>query len=84
MQKDRLFELFQRMLSHTDDPGEAAPTFIRRVAAAYALELLQTAEIPFHLVEDVVADLESEVLEMYRKTTYGFFSLQEFRETKKS
>lgn len=82
MAKDRLFELFQTMLLQTHDLAETAPKFIRRVADRYALELLRDGEIPLDFVDDVLTDLEAEVLEMYRKTTYGYHCLRSYREDK--
>lgn len=31
------------------------------------------------MISDVIEDIEAEVIEMYRKKTYGFFSLEEYR-----
>lgn len=70
------------MLRQTHDMSETAPQFIRRVADCYALELLRDGEIPLTFVDDVLTDLEAEVLEMYRKTTYGYRCLRSYREAK--
>lgn len=80
MANDRLSEIFQSFLRETDDLSESASTLIRRVAGAYAEELLESGSIPLQFLDDVLHDLEHEILEMYRKTTYGFLSLQEYRE----
>lgn len=82
--KDRLHDIFKMMLSQTDDMNETASQLIRRVAGVYAIELQQEAEIPLAFLDDVLDDLESELLVIYRKTTYGFWSLQEYREAKLS
>lgn len=82
MVKDRLFEIFQKMLLQTHDMNETAPKLIRRVADCYALELLREGEIPLDFVDDVLTDLEAEVLEMYRKTTYGYLCLRSYRQEK--
>lgn len=77
---DRLFELFQASLTQTHDLAETAQTFIRRVAGDYAMELLGQGDIPLHFLDDVLQDLENEILEMYRKTTYGHLTLRDYRE----
>lgn len=79
MKHDQLHDLFTRMLCQTENLNETAPHFIRRVAVAYSLDLLRQGDIPQEFREDVQDDLEAEVLEMYRKTTYGFVSLREYR-----
>lgn len=80
MKPDRLTDLFLMMLRQTENLAETAAHFIQRVSAAYALELMQQGEIPIMFMEDVLMDLEAEVLEMYRKKTYGSLTLREFRE----
>lgn len=82
MKHDQLHELFTRMLCQTENLSETAPQFIRRVAVAYSLDLLRRGDIPQEFRTDVQDDLEAEVLEMYRKTTYGFVSLREYRVTR--
>lgn len=84
MRNDRLLQIFFDMLSQTHDPNETAAQLIRRVAGAYSLELTQTGEIPLMFLDDVLSDLEAEVLEIYRKKTYGFLTLPEYRAAKAS
>ncbi|MBX2988928.1 MAG: DNA-dependent DNA polymerase [Bdellovibrionaceae bacterium] len=81
--KDRLLEIFHQMLRRPDAGDETAQQLIQRVALAYALEIGEMGIIPDQFRNDVMVDLEAEVLEMYRKKTYGFFSLQEYRESKR-
>lgn len=80
MESDRLHQIFQLMLQQTHDMEETAAQFIRRVSDAYATELLGTGGVPGQFVASVLEDLEAEILEMYRKKTYGYFSLRAFRE----
>ncbi|MBX3041635.1 MAG: hypothetical protein KF789_13095 [Bdellovibrionaceae bacterium] len=79
---DRLHELFQMMLQQVENLSETDAQLITRVASRYALEIQQDAEIPGAFLEDVLVDLESEVLVMYRKTTYGYWSLRDYREAR--
>lgn len=82
MKSDRLLQIFLDMLAQTHDLNETAAQLIRRVAAAYSLELTQSGEIPLMFVDDVLSDLEAEILEIYRKKTYGFFTLEAYRAAK--
>ncbi|HRO66099.1 MAG TPA: hypothetical protein PL182_00890 [Pseudobdellovibrionaceae bacterium] len=82
MTTDRLYDLFQMMLQQVENLDETDAQLITRVASRYALEIQQDAEIPGAFVEDVLVDLESEVLVMYRKTTYGYWSLRDYREAR--
>lgn len=43
------------------------------------LQLLEKSIIPLDFMEDVFNEIENEVLEMYRKKTYGFLTLTEYR-----
>lgn len=79
---DRLHELFQMMLQQVDNLDETDAQLITRVAGSYALEIQQDGEIPGAFLEDVLVDLEAEVLVMYRKTTYGYWSLRDYREAR--
>lgn len=79
---DRLHDLFQMMLQQVENLNETDAQLITRVASRYALEIQQDAEIPGAFLEDVLVDLEAEVLVMYRKTTYGYWSLREYREAR--
>lgn len=84
MKTDRLHEIFRDLLLSSDDPNETAASLIRRVASIYAFELLARAAVPLHLVDDMMTDLEAEVLEMYRKTTYGHLTLESFRTSRRN
>lgn len=84
MKGDRLFEIFKRMLHAEHDGEDTATDLIRQAATAYALELQQQGQTPYALTADLIADLEAEVTEMYRKVTYGFFSLHDYRKSRRS
>ncbi|MCX7977908.1 MAG: DNA-dependent DNA polymerase, partial [Bdellovibrionaceae bacterium] len=69
MGHDRLFEIFLRMLEETNNLAEEASTLIRRVVDQYCFELQNCGEIPQAHLHELIADLEAEVVEMYRKKT---------------
>lgn len=77
--KDELYEIFNTQLHEIQSIHETAHELIRSVSQMYALNLMQKAHLPGLFFEDVMHDIESEVLEMYRKKTYGHSSLQDYR-----
>lgn len=80
--KDELYEIFQTQLHEENSVHGTAQELIRGVAQMYTFNLMQKAHLPRHFFEDVLQDIESEVLEMYRKKTYGHVSLQDYRDQK--
>ncbi|MFP5519095.1 MAG: DNA-dependent DNA polymerase [Bdellovibrionia bacterium] len=79
MTNESLYTIFFNRLSETHCLHESAAEFIQRVTREYMLQLLEKALIPFEFMEEVLEEIEAEVLEMYRKKTYGFLTLEEFR-----
>lgn len=78
-QIDRLFEIFNYCLVDQQDPQEEAHELVRRVTNIYALELMKIGHIPFAAFDTIMEDIQSDVLDMYRKKTYGFLTLQDYR-----
>jgi hypothetical protein len=79
MTTDLLFQIFQQHLHNPDCKIVSSKEFIQKVVRTYLIFLSGAGSIPQGLVEDVIEDLEAEVLEMYRKKTYGFYNLKEYR-----
>jgi hypothetical protein len=82
MNIDLLHKIFETQISETANMKEKGQDFIRRVVHLYALQLLNTGLIPLNFMDDVLSDLEAEVIEIYRKKTYGFLSLEDYRRHK--
>ncbi|MEK2644590.1 DNA-dependent DNA polymerase [Bdellovibrio sp. BCCA] len=61
---------------------EKTPDFIRKVVHLYTLQLMRTGSIPLEFMDDVLTDIETEAVEIYRKKTYGFLTLEEYRRHK--
>lgn len=61
---------------------QKAADLIRTVVNIYTLKLMNQGNIPIQFMEDIMADLEAEALEIYRKKTYGFLTLEEYRQHK--
>lgn len=81
MKRDQLFIIFRRYLEQTHNLKETANEFILKVTRAYMYFLVSQGDIPFHQTETLMREIEEEVTEIYRKKTYGFLTLQEYRNT---
>ena len=79
MKKDLLLELIETRLQDTKRMREKSHDFIQRVVHLYVLQLMKQGNIPLSFQEDVLADIEAEAIEIYRKKTYGFLTLEEYR-----
>ena len=82
MQNDVFLNLIESSLKETSNMREKAPDLIRKVVNIYTLSLLKQGDIPVQFMEDIMKDLEEEAIEIYRKKTYGFTTLQEYRQNK--
>ena len=83
MKKDELVEIFKLELSKIDVEVQTEKELIHNTVAVYMALLLSRGIIPPHLMDMVQTDLEDEVIEIYRKVTYGSMSLKEFKDMKK-
>lgn len=82
MKKDLLLELIETRLQDTKRMREKSHDFIQRVVHLYVLHLMKQGNIPLDFQEAVLADIEAEAIEIYRKKTYGFLTLEEYRRHK--
>ncbi|HPI40175.1 MAG TPA: DNA-dependent DNA polymerase [Pseudobdellovibrionaceae bacterium] len=81
--KDILISIFENLINDSSFPNENDADFIDRVTFHYLHHLNTKGHIPyihFHLVKQ---DILEEVTEIYRKKTYGHFSLKSYRKNKK-
>jgi hypothetical protein len=81
MTTDLLFQIFQQHLTNPDCKIVSAKEFIQKVVRTYLIFLSGLGNIPQGHVEGIVEDLEAEVLEMFRKKTYGYYNLKEYRKS---
>jgi len=72
----------ETQLKQTANLKEKAPALIRKVVNLYTLQLMKVGHMPIQFMEDIMADIEAEVIEIYRKKTYGFLTLEEYRRHK--
>lgn len=82
MHNDVLLNLLESSLKETSNMKEKASDLIRKVVNIYTLQLLKEGDIPVQFMEEIMNDLEAEVIEIYRKKTYGFLTLKEYRQHK--
>ncbi|MFV3409971.1 DNA-dependent DNA polymerase [Bdellovibrio bacteriovorus] len=82
MNTDMLLKIVETQLQETQNMREKTPDFIRKVVHLYTLQLMKTGTIPLEFMEDVLEDIEAETIEIYRKKTYGFLTLEEYRRHK--
>lgn len=83
-QLDRLFEIFNYCLVDQQDPHEEAFELVRRVTNIYALELMKIGHIPFAAFDTIMQDIQNDVQDMYRKKTYGYLTLKDYRSAQQS
>lgn len=82
MKTDRLYTLLEEEIFNSDsevDPIE----MVKATAIRYVQELSYLGHIPIHMEQTLLKDLFREALEMYRKKTYGYLTLKDFKNSKK-
>lgn len=82
MNTDILHTIVETQLKETSNLKEKASNFVNKVVHLYTLQLMKAGNIPINFLEDVIADIEAEVVEIYRKKTYGFLTLEDYRRHK--
>lgn len=82
MNTDILVKIVETQLRETSNMRETVPDFIRKVVHIYTLQLLNSGSVPMHFMEEVIAEIEADAIEIYRKKTYGFLTLEEYRRHK--
>ena len=80
MKKDKLMEIFDRHLKDLGQPEQTRDDLIFNVVADYILYLMKIGNVPNYLLDRIEDYLNEEVLEIYRKKTYGHHNLQQFRQ----
>lgn len=83
MNQDRLLQLMIQRLQREDLAKETQGEFIKEVVGSYMAELMTQGFIPHHLLTAMEEDLTEELLEMFRKKTYGNQTLSSYRDSSK-
>ncbi|MBK9323664.1 MAG: hypothetical protein IPM97_12095 [Bdellovibrionaceae bacterium] len=84
MTSDLLFQIFQQQLQDPNCTIDCSKEFIQKVVGTYIFILTRSGNIPQNQFEGIVEDLQAEVLEMFRKKTYGFYDLKEYRQNSRA
>jgi hypothetical protein len=79
LKQDKLYQIFEKYLFDDSKKEQSHEELIFDVVAEYILYLMNVGNVPHTILDTLEVDLKEEVLELYRKKTYGFLSLQEFR-----
>ena len=77
--KQVLIELIITYLRDSSNLNETSNQLVKRIRDQYVKYLLLSNTIPAPAFQDVLQDLEEEIHDIYRKKTYGYLSLKEFR-----
>lgn len=77
--KQVLLELIITYLRDSSNLNETTSQFVKRVRDQFVKYLLMSNTIPEPVFREVLTDLEEEIVEIFRKKTYGYQSLKEFR-----
>lgn len=64
-------ELLKQRIENSVNTGESESEVIHHVTAQFILELMEKGNIPHFLMDTLEQDLQEELLEVYRKLTYG-------------
>src|SRR6476469_1206376 len=83
MKKDALFEIFKKHLKAIDPETQGVQDLVYEVVGDYMAHLMKQGHIPHHLLDNLETDLREEVLEIYRKVTYGHLNLKSYKEAEK-
>lgn len=78
---DPLYKIFEQHLFNALVEDESADELVDRVVQEYLAELAHGGSIPPESKPEIAADLKDEVVEMFRKKTYGHYSLAEYRKS---
>lgn len=79
MKKDALYQLFIKRLHQFEDIEESSQDFVQRLAREFFLKLTEDGHVPQSHRESILEDIEDEVIEMFRKKTYGHSTLKAYR-----
>lgn len=77
--KQVLIELIITYLRDSSNLNETTSQFVKRVRDQFVKYLLMSNTIPEPVFREVLIDLEEEIVDIFRKKTYGYQSLKEFR-----
>lgn len=84
MKRDPLYLIFKKHLDKIDPETSSLEELIYEVVGEFMALLMKKGNIPQAFLDHVESDLREEVIEMYRKTTYGHNTLREYKNAQKA
>lgn len=82
MSDDRLLHIFKKHLRDESDMEQTEDDLIYTVVVEYMLELMHEGNVPNRFMDTLENDLKEELREVYKKTTYGYQTLKDYRSLK--
>jgi hypothetical protein len=83
MATDPLHDLFKKHLSLIDPETQGVEDLVYEVVGDYMAYLMKQGNIPSSQLDTLETDLKEEVLEIYRKVTYGYLNLKDYKSAQK-
>lgn len=80
MKADPLFSIFKKYLDLIDPDNQGVQDLVYEVVGEYMAHLMAKGNIPHHLLDSLETDLREEVIEIYRKVTYGHLNLKAYKD----
>jgi hypothetical protein len=84
MKNDQLLKLFKKHLQNIDPDAQGVEDLVYEVVGDYMAYLMKKGHIPHHMMDTLECDLREEVLEIYRKVTYGHMNLKSYKDAQKA
>lgn len=84
MATDVLFEILKKHLNNIDPETQGVQDLVYEVVGDYMAYLMKQGNVPHFFLDLLETELREEVLEIYRKVTYGHLNLQSYLADQKS
>lgn len=84
MSDDRLLQIFKKHLRDESDMEQTEEDLIYTVVVEYMLELMHEGNVPNRFMDTLENDLKEELRDIYKKTTYGYQTLKDYRSLKQN
>ncbi len=84
MKNDQLLKIFKKHLEQIDGENQGIEDLVHEVVAEYIHHLMKKGHIPHYMLDTLETDLREEVIEIYRKITYGHMNLKSYKDSQKA
>ncbi len=83
MANDPLHDLFKKHIALVNPETQGVEDLVYEVVGDYMAHLMREGNIPVTHMDALETDLKEEVLEIYRKVTYGYMNLKDYKSAQK-